>query len=60
MARSNAAVKRPPAPNPSWPASPAPAGGFGRRPGPDAARAAAVDLGTPTDANVAVEGARRR
>jgi DNA repair photolyase len=60
MARSNAAVKRPPAPSPSWPASPAPAGGFGRRPGPEAARPAAVDLGAPTDANVAVEGARRR
>src|SRR6476619_4535152 len=60
MARSNAAVKRPPAPNPSWPASAAPAGGFGRRPGREAARAAAVDLEAPIDADAAVEGARRR
>src|SRR5262245_41350027 len=60
MARSNAAVKRPPAPNPSWPVSAAPAGGFGRRPGRGAARPAAVGLETPTDADVAVEGARRR
>ena len=60
MARSNAAVKRPPAPNPSWPASAAPAGVFGRRGGREAARAAAVDLEAPTDADVAVEGAHRR
>src|SRR6476659_7001814 len=60
MARSNAAVKRPPAPNSSWPASTAPAGGLGRRPGREAARAAAVDLEAPIDADAAVEGARRR
>src|SRR6476620_3036922 len=60
MARSNAAVKRPPAPNSSWPASTAPAGGFGRRPGREAARAAAVDLEASIDADAAVEGARRR
>jgi DNA repair photolyase len=60
MARSSAAVNRPPAPNPSWPASAAPAGGFGRRPGREAARAAAVDLEAPIDADAAVEGARRR
>src|SRR6476659_6267589 len=60
MARSNAAVKRPPAPNSSWPASTAPAGGLGRRPGREAARAAAVDLEASIEAEVAVEGARRR
>jgi DNA repair photolyase len=33
MARSDAAVRRPPAPTPSWPQPPAPAGGFARRRG---------------------------
>jgi DNA repair photolyase len=59
MARSSAAVKRPPAPKPS-----APAGGFapsgepaqppGRR------RPAAIDLGAPRDDEVAVADERRR
>src|SRR5262249_7578359 len=58
MARSYAAVKRPPAPAPSWPVPPAPAGGFARRPPsprPENARprppAAALDA--PRDAQVA-------
>jgi DNA repair photolyase len=59
MARSNAAVRRPPAPTPSWPSPPAPAGGFARRPAPEP-RAAAADLDAPIRADVAVEGARRR
>ena len=64
MARSNAAVKRPPAPTSSWPSPPAPAGGFARRPPPSREsakpRPAAVDLDAPAEAEVAVEGARRR
>jgi DNA repair photolyase len=60
MARSEAAVRRPPAPTPSWPQPPAPAGGFARRGGPVPRRAAAVNLEAPTDADVAVEAARRR
>jgi DNA repair photolyase len=59
MARSDAAVRRPPAPTPSWPQPPAPAGGFARRGGPTPRRAAAVNLGAPTDQDVAVEAARR-
>src|SRR5947209_8850375 len=63
MARSYAAVKRPPAPTSSWPSPPAPAGGFARRPSPSRVetpklRPAAVDLDTPAEA--AVEGDRRR
>src|SRR5712691_10001268 len=65
MARSYAAVKRPPAPTSSWPSPPAPAGGFARRPSPSRVetakpRPAAVDLDTAAEAEVAVEGARRR
>jgi len=64
MARSYAAVKRPPAPMSSWPSPPAPAGGFARRPPPSREtakpRTAAVDLDAPAEAAVAVEGARRR
>src|SRR6266446_2004056 len=63
MARSYAAVKRPPAPTSSWPSPPAPAGGFARRPSPPRVetakpRPAAVDLDTPGEG--AVEGDRRR
>jgi DNA repair photolyase len=58
MARSDAALRRPPAPSPSWPPPPAPAGGFARR-GPPR-RAAAVNLDAPTDPEAAVETARRR
>jgi DNA repair photolyase len=58
MARSDAAVRRPPAPTPSWPQPPAPAGGFARRGGPTPGRAAAVNLEGDQDA--AVEAARRR
>src|SRR5260221_9821567 len=63
MARSYAAVNRPPAPTSSWPSPPAPAGGFARRPSPPRVetakpRPAAVDLDTPGE--VAVEGDRRR
>ena len=66
MARLYAAVKRPPARTPSsWPLPPGPAGGFARRPPPSRpenarSRAAAVDLDTPADGEVAVEGERRR
>ena len=64
MARSYAAVKRPPAPTSSWPSPPAPAGGFARRPAPSRdnakPRPAAVDLNAPAEAEVAVEGERRR
>src|SRR5499426_2350941 len=64
MARSYAAVKRPPAPAPSWPVPSAPAGGFARRPPsqrPENARPRpAADLDAPRDAEVAVEDARRR
>src|SRR5262249_60635512 len=65
MARSSAAVNRPPAPASSWPSPPAPAGGFARRPPPSRvenarSRPAAVDLDTPADGEVAVEGERRR
>src|SRR5438309_6735451 len=65
MARSYAAVKRPPAPTSSWPSPPAPAGGFARRPPPSRVetakpRPAAVDLDTPAEAEVGVEAARRR
>src|SRR6266508_3680418 len=58
MARSDAALRRPPAPTPSWPPPPAPAGDFARR-GPPR-RAAAVNLDAPTDPEAAVETARRR
>src|SRR5262245_37079846 len=51
MARSSAAVKRPPVPVPS--ASPAGAPARTRRP-------SAVDLESPVDADVAVENDRRR
>ncbi len=59
MARSSAAVKRPPAPKPS-----APAGGFApsgepAQP-PDRRRQAAIDLGAPRDDEVAVADERRR
>src|SRR5215813_13139661 len=64
MARSYAAVKRPPAPTSSWPSPPAPAGGFARRPPPSRdngkPRPAAFDLNAPAEAEVAVEGERRR
>jgi DNA repair photolyase len=60
MARSEAAVRRPPAPTPSLPQPPAPAGGSARRGGPAPRRAAAVNLEAPTDANMAVEAGRRR
>src|SRR5512133_3730490 len=59
MARSTAAVKPPPAPNSSWPSSPVPAGGFGRRPARET-RPAAADPAAPIDADVAVDGDRRR
>src|SRR5215469_15232067 len=64
MARLYAAVKRPPSPTPSWPVPPAPAGGFARRHPPSRpenarSRPAAVDLDTPADGKVAVEGERR-
>jgi DNA repair photolyase len=59
MARSSAAVKRPPAPKPS-----APAGGFAPSrepsPPPDRRRPAAIDLGAPRDDEVAVANERRR
>jgi len=57
MARSSAAVSRPPAPKPS-----APAGGFAQRgqPSAEARRPAAVDLDAPRDHAVAVDGDRRR
>jgi DNA repair photolyase len=58
MARSDAAVRRPPAPTPSWPQPPAPAGGFARRGGPTPRRAAAVN--PEGDQDAAVEAARRR
>src|SRR6266478_4515745 len=58
MARSHAAVKRPPAP--SWPQPSTPAGGFARRAGHGAGRPSAVELAAPTDAEVAVEAERRR
>src|SRR5258708_17612355 len=57
MARSHAAVKRPPAP--SWPQPSTPAGGFARRAGHGAGRPSAVELAAPTDAEVAVDGGRR-
>src|SRR6516162_2185394 len=64
MARSYAAVKRPPAPTSSWPSPPAPAGGFARRPAPSRdnakPRPGAVDLNAPAEPEVAVEGERRR
>jgi DNA repair photolyase len=60
MARSDAALRRPPALTPSWPPPPAPAGGFARRGGPTPRRAAAVNLEAPTEQDVAVEDARRR
>jgi DNA repair photolyase len=60
MARSSAAVSRPPAP----PEPSAPVGGFARRgrPSPVAqsSRPAAINLNAPTDGDVAVEVARRR
>src|SRR5262249_9614428 len=64
MARSYAAVKRPPAPTPSWPVPPAPAGGFARRPPsprPGNARPRpAAGPTAPPDAEVAAEEPRRR
>src|SRR5215470_12171499 len=65
VARSYAAVKRPPAPTSSWPSPPAPAGGFARRPSSSRVETAkprppAVDLDTPAEAAAAVEGPRRR
>src|SRR6187399_2153338 len=64
MASQSAAVRRPPASQPSLPESTAPAGGFARRGEPygqDARRRpVAVDLNAPTDIDVAVEAARRR
>jgi DNA repair photolyase len=59
MARSSAARRPPASPSPS----PAPAGAFarpGRAQGAAPRRPAAVDLAAPTDANVAVDAARRR
>jgi DNA repair photolyase len=58
MPRSDAALRRPPAPTPSWPTPPAPAGGFARR-GPPR-RTATANLDAPTDPEAAVEAARRR
>src|SRR5947208_3034882 len=58
MARSHAAVRRPPAP--SWPQPRTPAGGSAPRSGHIPGRPAAVELAAPTDAEVAVEAARRR
>src|SRR5260370_1343146 len=58
MARSHAAVKRPPAP--SWPQPSTPAGGFARRAGHGAGRPAAVELAAPTEPEVAVEAERPR
>ena len=58
MARSHAAVRRPPAP--SWPRPPTPAGGFARRAGHAPGRPGAVELAAPTDVEVAVEAERRR
>ncbi len=59
MARSSAAVKRPPAPKPS-----APAGGFAPSgepsPPPGRRRPAAIDLGAPPNDEVAVANERRR
>jgi DNA repair photolyase len=56
MARSTAAVRRPPAPLPS-----APAGGFARgKPEQATARSAAIDLDAPADAAVAVVAEHRR
>jgi DNA repair photolyase len=71
MARSSAAVKRPPAleatspkpsqPRPTAPEPKAPAGDFARRKQSWAQKLpAAVDLATPADADVAVEAERRR
>src|SRR5437660_10407129 len=58
MARSHAAVRRPPAP--SWPQPRTPAGGSAPRSGHIPGRPAAVELAAPTDAEVAGEAARRR
>src|SRR5258708_39099559 len=58
MARSHAAVKRPPAP--SWPQPSTPAGGFARRAGHGAGRPPAVELAAPTEPEGAVEAERRR
>src|SRR5262249_42972972 len=60
MARTSAAARRPPAPEPS-----APAGGFARRapksqPADKPSRPAAIDLNAPIDIEVAVETERRR
>ena len=65
MARQSAAVRRPPAPQPSLPETSAPAGGFARRGSrctdrTCGRRPAAVDLAAPTDGDVAVEAPRRR
>src|SRR5262249_31224704 len=61
----HAPLNPPPAPMPSWPVPPAPAGGVARRPPsqrPENARPrpAAADLDAPPDAAAAVEDARRR
>src|SRR5262245_2184435 len=59
MARSSAAVKRPPAPQPSAPAGGlAPRGETPRR--ASARRPAAVNLEAPAEAEVAVDAERRR
>src|SRR5262249_18292956 len=60
MARSNAAVRRPPAPSPSWPSPPTPAGGFARRSGSIPPRAAAAALAPPVAGDGAVASARCR
>ena len=65
MASQSAAVRRPPARQPSLPETSAPAGGFARRGQPlhgqdVRPRPAAVDLAAPTDGDVAIEAPRRR
>ena len=65
MASQSAAVRRPPARQPSLPETSAPAGGFARRDQPlhgqdVRPRPAAVDLAAPTDGDVAIEAPRRR
>src|ERR1700704_6570343 len=65
MAPQSAAVRRPPAPQPSLPETSAPAGGFARRGQPlhgqdGRPRPAAVDLAAPTDGEGGVEAPPRR
>src|SRR5258707_5735973 len=57
MARSHAAVKRPPAP--SWPQPSTPAGGFAPRAGHRAGRPAPVELGLPPAPQPSVSAERR-